>query len=77
MSDQKKERAGQTGTDARFHNALLVVVAALCTFGGPYLVYALTRSANLDMIVSAATGFVLFAVGLVLIAYLIRKKVIS
>jgi len=77
MSEQKQEKVSPTRIDTRFRNTLLVVLVALFTFGGPYLAYVLTRFLNLDLTVSVVSGFVLFAVGLVLIGYLIKNKVIS
>ena len=56
---------------------LLVIIVAFCTFGGPYLVYALAHLLKLDLLVSMASGFSLFAVGLALIMYMAWKKIIS
>jgi hypothetical protein len=77
MSERKQERTVSTRTDRRFRNTLLVVIAALCTFGGPYAVYVLGHLLKLSLFVSVFSGFVLFAVGVALIWYLAKKKVIS
>jgi hypothetical protein len=58
-------------------NMLLVIIVAFCTFGGPYLVYALAHLLKLNLLVSMASGFSLFAVGLALIMYMAWKKIIS
>jgi len=76
MSEQKRGSSGSSRIDVRFRNALLAVIAALFTFGGPYVVYVLTHL-KMSMILSVVSGFALFAVGLALIMYLIKKKVIS
>jgi hypothetical protein len=77
MSEQKRGSSGSSRIDVRFQNALLAVAVALFTFGGPYVVYVLTHLFKMDMILSVVSGFALFAVGLALIGYLIKKKVIS
>jgi drug/metabolite transporter superfamily protein YnfA len=76
MSEQKRGSSGSSRIDVRFRNALLVVAAALFTFGGPYVVYVLTRL-KMSMILSVVSGFAIFAVGLALIMYLIKKNIIS
>jgi hypothetical protein len=77
MNEQKRGSSGSSRIDVRFRNALLAVIAGLFTFGGPYVVYVLTQFLKMDMILSVVSGFALFAVGLALIGYLIKKKVIS
>jgi hypothetical protein len=78
MSEQKQESSSSSRPNLGFRNALLVVIAAFCTFAGPYAVYALSSHLfKLDWFVSISAGFVLFAVGLILIGILIKKKVIS
>ncbi len=77
MSEQKRGSSGSSRIDVRFRNALLAVIAALFTFGGPYVVYVLTHLVKMSMILSVVSGFALFAVGLALIMYLIKKNIIS
>jgi len=63
---------------SRFWKTLLIVLAVFLTFAGPtYIVYALLNVLKINYIVSMASGFVLFIVGVVLIWYLIKNKVIS
>jgi hypothetical protein len=62
---------------SKFWRTLLLVLAALLTFGGPYAVYVLNILLDIDFAVSMVSGFAIFILGLVLIWYLIRKKVIS
>jgi len=64
-------------SDSKLLKVLLIVVAAFCTFGGPYLVYVLTAALDLSFFVAFAAGLALFIVGIVLVLYLIRAKVIS
>jgi formate hydrogenlyase subunit 3/multisubunit Na+/H+ antiporter MnhD subunit len=77
MSEQRGKSSSQSAISTRFRNALLVVIAALFTFGGPYLVYALNHVVKMDLVLSTVSGFALFIVGLALVVYLIKKKIIS
>ncbi len=64
--------------NSKFWKTFLTLLAALLTFAGPtYIVYALADILNIDYFVSMASGVILFLVGLVLMWYLIRKKIIS
>jgi hypothetical protein len=78
MSERKQGGSSSSRTGLGFRSSVLVVIAALCGFAGPYLVYVLTSHLlKVDWFVSIAAGFALFAVGVVLIGVLIRKKIIS
>jgi len=78
----EKEQKSKSGTSlnlsSKFWKTILVVLAVLLIFAGPtYIVYALLNVLDMDYVVSMASGFALFMVGLVLLLYLINKKVIS
>jgi hypothetical protein len=77
VADRKHEGAGSSRADGRFWNALLVVIAAACTFGGPYVVYAFYHVLKHSLLFSTVSGVGLFAVGMVLVGYLIKRKAIS
>ncbi|MGC9346062.1 MAG: hypothetical protein ACP5ER_04645 [Candidatus Bathyarchaeales archaeon] len=63
---------------SRFWKTFLVVLAAFLTFAGPtYMIYVFINILKIDYAISMASGFVLFIVGLALIWYLIKNKVIS
>jgi hypothetical protein len=56
----------------------LVIIAALFTFGAPYAVYVLADVLKIrHLLYSMVAGFALFIVGLILLWYLIKNKVIS
>jgi hypothetical protein len=78
---EKKEKSKSTRIDlnSKFWKTFLVILAAFLTFAGPtYMVYVVfIKILKMDYIVSMASGFALFLVGLVLMWYLIRHKVIS
>lgn len=63
--------------ESRYWKAVLTIFAGILTFGSPYAVYVLTHMLHLEWFTSIASGSVLFAIGLALIWYLIKKKVIS
>ena len=63
---------------SKFWKTFLLVLAVFLTFAGPtYIVYALLNVLKINYAVSMASGFALFIVGLVLIWYLIKRKIIS
>jgi hypothetical protein len=63
---------------SKFWKTFIVILAVFLTFAGPtYIVYALLNVLKMDYVVSMVSGFALFIVGLVLIWYLIKRKIIS
>jgi hypothetical protein len=74
MSEQKQ--GSSTKVDTRLRDTFLVLLAAIFSFGGPYTVYALTHFGNLSYGVSIGPGLVIFAIGLALTLYLIKKKIV-
>jgi hypothetical protein len=79
MTEKKeKSRSTRLNLNSKFWKTFLVILAAFLTFAGPtYIVYALLNVFRMNYFVSMASGFALFIVGLVLILYLIKRKVIS
>jgi len=79
MSEEVQEaKSPRFDTSSRFTKALLVVVAVFLIFVGPtYFVYLAVNVLELDYAISMGSGIALFAVGLVLLGYLVRNKVIS
>lgn len=78
MAKKKTGTSARLNLSSKFWKTLLTVLAAFLTFAGPtYIVYALINIMKIDYFVSIASGIVLFVAGLVLIWYLIRKKIIS
>ena len=63
---------------SKFWKTFLVVLAVFLTFAGPtYIVYALLNAFKMNYFVSMVSGFALFIAGLVLVWFLIKKKIIS
>ena len=66
------------GMDSKFMRILLIIVTVLLLFAGPtYVPYVLSSVLSLSSVVSIAAGFALFIVGLFLVMFLVRKKIIT
>ena len=64
--------------NSKFMRILLVIVTAILIFAGPtYISYILLNILNLSYVASVVTGFALFIAGLLLMFFLIRKKIIT
>ncbi|OGD46802.1 hypothetical protein A3K79_07030 [Candidatus Bathyarchaeota archaeon RBG_13_46_16b] len=80
MAQDKKENKtpGKTILASGFRRTLLIIFAALLTFAGPtYVVYAFNSVLKINYAISIVSGFVLFIVGLAIIWYLIKQKVVT
>jgi hypothetical protein len=75
----EKSKSTRFDLNSRFWKTFLLVLAVLLTFAGPtYIVYVVfLRILKIDYIVSMASGFALFVIGLGLLWYLIKRKIIS
>jgi len=62
---------------SKFWRVFLVVVTAFLIFAGPtYVSYVLSDILKVNYVASVVSGLVLFALGLLLMVFLIRKKII-
>jgi len=78
MAKKKGETSDRLDLSSKFWKTLLTVLAAFLTFAGPtYMVYVLMNILKIDYFVSMISGIVLFIAGLVLVWFLIKKKIIS
>jgi cytochrome c oxidase assembly factor CtaG len=78
MAKKKGETSARLDLSSKFWKTLLTVLAAFLTFAGPtYMVYVLMNILKIDYFVSMISGIILFTAGLVLIWFLIKKKIIS
>jgi hypothetical protein len=76
MAQEAEEK--RTGIlSSKYWRMLLVVLAGFFTFAAPYAVYVATRYLKRGVFFSFASGFLSFIIGLVLIWYLIKNKIIS
>ncbi len=64
--------------DTKFGKVFLTIVAVFLTFAGPtYFVYGLNVILKVDLAASMVAGLVLFIVGIVMLRFLVQKKIIS
>jgi len=76
--DDDEKSSGWFDLSSNFWRTILVVIAALLIFVGPtYLVYLLSHHFKVNYVASAVLGVALFLIGLALIGYLARKKVLT
>lgn len=67
-----------SGIESKFTKITLTIISVFLLFVGPtYVPYLLSDVLKIDYIASIGIGAVLFIFGLVMLVYLIRKKVIS
>jgi len=75
-SDEERSRGLLSGSELR--RTLLIVLAAILTFAGPtYTVYLMVNVLKVDYIISMSLGLALFVVGIALIFYLIKNRIVS
>jgi hypothetical protein len=75
---ENNENLQVSGLDSKFMKVAMTIVAVFLIFVGPtYGPYLMADVLKIDYIASVVVGAVLFIVGLVLLVFLIRKKVIE
>ena len=74
---EDNENVEVSGIESKFTKIALTIVAVLLIFVGPTYIPYLLVSAGLGDVVAIVLGFVLFVVGLGMLIYLIRKKIIT
>ena len=79
MSGNSEDKSsGRFDLSSEFWRTILLIVGAFLVFVGPtYIPYLLGHHFKANYFASVGLGLVLFVMGLVLIWYLIRKKVIT
>lgn len=66
------------GIESKFTRITLTIISVFLLFVGPtYIPYLLSDVLKIDYIASIGIGAVLFILGLVMLVYLVRKKIIS
>jgi hypothetical protein len=75
---ENEEYENVTGIYTKFWRITLVVISMLLIFVGPtYGTYAFVKILKLNYFASIGAGLVLFVVGMALMIFLIRKKLIT
>ncbi len=63
---------------SKFWRVFMVIVAVFLIFAGPtYIPYVLADILKVDYMASIVTGLILFVLGLVLVIFLSRKKILT
>jgi hypothetical protein len=76
--NDKNQTVDSSLINSKFGKVLLTIVSVFLIFAGPtYGIYALAIILKVNMAASFLTGFILFAIGIVLMRYLVQKKIIS
>jgi hypothetical protein len=74
----ENESTGMLDMNSKFWRTTLLLVSMVMIFAGPtYIPYLMADIAHIDYVVSVVVGVVLLAVGLVLMWFLVRKKIIT
>lgn len=77
-TNSEDKSVGGFDLSSKFMRVLLILIAAFLIFAGPtYVPYLLTGLLDVNQAASMVFGLVLLIVGLTLMWYLIRKKIIE
>ena len=77
VENDESHNAGGIDLSSKFVRVLLILVAVVLIFVGPtYVSYLLFEVLRVNYVASVVSGFVLLIAGLVLMLFLIRKKII-
>ena len=64
--------------ESKFGKVFLTIISVILIFAGPtYIIYGLVVIIKVNIAASFAVGFVLFIIGLVMMRYLVQKKIIT
>ena len=75
VENDENNKIGPFDLNSKFIRVILIIVSVFLIFAGPtYVSYLL---ADVNYVLSVASGFALFIAGLILMFFLIRKKVFT
>ncbi len=78
MTENEMKSMDSSFMSTKFGKVLFTIIAVFLTFAGPtYVVYGLTVILSVDLAAPLLIGFALFIVGLVMMRYLVQKKIIT
>jgi hypothetical protein len=78
VENDESNDVGKFDVSSKFWRVLLMIAAVFLIFAGPtYISYLLFNILNVNYVASIVSGFALFIVGLFLMWFLIRKKIIT
>ncbi|MCW4004455.1 MAG: hypothetical protein NWE95_11145 [Candidatus Bathyarchaeota archaeon] len=75
---EENENVEVSGIESKFTRIVLTIVAVFLIFVGPtYIPFLLANVIGMEYFASIGVGLVLFILGLVVLFFLIRKKVVT
>jgi len=74
---QEKAPENKVFMSSKYVKMLLVILMAFLLFGGPYIVYLINDALEMSFLYAAIAGVASVVLGLVLMWYLIRAKIIT
>jgi capsule polysaccharide export protein KpsE/RkpR len=78
VENDEDNNVSRFDVSSKFWRIFLVIVAVFLIFAGPtYVSFLLFNILNVNYVASVVSGFVLFIVGLFLMWFLIRKKIVT
>jgi hypothetical protein len=79
MTENEQIKSDDNGfINSKFGKVLMTLVSVFLVFAGPtYVVYGLAVIVKVDFAASFVVGIILFVVGLVMMRYLVQRKIIS
>jgi hypothetical protein len=78
VENDENNTVGRFDVSSKFLRVLLIIVSVFLIFAGPtYVSYLLFDVLNVNYVASIVSGFALFIAGLLLMWFLIRKKIIT
>ena len=78
VENDENDNVGRFDVNSKFMRVFLILLSVFLIFAGPtYISYVLFDALKVNYVASVVSGFALFIVGLLLMLYLIRKKIIT
>ena len=78
MTENEEGISGSGFLESKFWRVFMILLAVFLIFVGPtYISYVMSDALKVDYVASITIGFVLFIIGIVIVLYLIRKKVVT
>jgi len=78
MVENDESNVGRFDVNSKFMRVFLILVSVFLIFVGPtYISYVLFDALKVNYVASIVSGFALFIAGLLLMFFLIRKKIVT
>jgi len=78
MVENDESNVDRFDVNSKFRRVFLILVSVFLIFVGPtYISYVLFDALKVNYVASVVSGFALFIAGLLLMFFLIRKKIVT